>query len=266
MTTPKAPQELSQQRRHARSHALAQAVVAAFSERLQEELQKHDGHLTIQHVRQLNTDFLAKTEQLTRVFEQAMLDSEREQEELKWFSIKRPAFDRLLVKRFEDLFIQRQEDGQLRGSISRRMLPGFFLTVNMMLGPEKLEFYHKRSDMAVERVMKGQLPVNWVLVDNDAEIHDIILDAELAIAQSFENTAQRVEWFMHIVNSHLAPAQEGASDENWELGKRSLHILIHSLLQDLKKALKDDLAWRHLTERNPNADRKKLQDTIDRFD
>ena len=30
MTTPKAPQELSQQRRHARSHALAQAVVAAY--------------------------------------------------------------------------------------------------------------------------------------------------------------------------------------------------------------------------------------------
>ncbi|MCW8916250.1 MAG: hypothetical protein OQK24_10415 [Magnetovibrio sp.] len=264
--TPKAPEEMSRKRRHARSQALAQAVVAAFTERLQEETARHDGYLTHQHIRELNTEFLAKTEQLTIVFEQAFVDAEREQEELKWFSIKRPAFDRLMVKRFEQLFMQRQADGVVHGTVSRRMLPGFFLALNMMLGPDKLEFFHKRSDAAVDRVMKGQLPVNWVLVDQDSEIHDIILDAQLAIAEHFEDTIHRIEWFIHIINTHLAPAQQGASDESWTLGKRAMHVLMNSLLQDLKKAVGDDLAWRHMSERHHNPDRTKITDILARFD
>ena len=266
MTTPKAPKELSQQRRHARSRALAQAVVAAISERLQDELEKNNGHLTIHNVRQLNTDFLEKTAQLTGLFELAMMESEREQDQLKWSSVKRPPFERLLVKRFESLLYHREPDGHLRGSISRRLLPGFFVTVNMMIGLEKLEFYHKRSEMALDRVMKGRLPVNWDLVDSDPEIHDIILDAQLTIAESFANTKQRLEWFLHIVNANLGPAKPGARDEDWELGPRTAHHLMHSLLQDLKKALTDDLAWRHLLERNPDANRTQFQETIDHFD
>lgn len=267
MTSPKTPRELTEERTRARAQALAEAVVAAFSERLKDEIGKHGGFLGLRHVDSLEAGFRAKAEQLAGVFAQAFDDALREQEELRWYSIKRPAFDRLIVKRFEHLFIHKGPGGRMQGTVSRRLLPGFFLALNMMLGPEALGEYQRRCDRAVERVMKGQLPVDWERVNQDGDVHDVILDAQLAIAGHFEDTFKRGDWFMHIVNSHMAPAGPGHhADEHWELGRRALHILVNSLLSDLKKAVSDTVAWRHLAERHADADRARLAAILERLD
>lgn len=266
MSPTSAQEELSQKRRQARSRAMAQAVVAAFTERLQEEAQKQGGSLSLRQIQELNTEFEAKADQLSTVFEQALIDAAREQDELNWHAIKRPAFDRLMVKRFEHLFIQRGGDGIPHGEVSRRILPGFFLSLNMMLGPEALERYQRLSDAAVERVMHGQTPVNWKRVSQAPEVLDILLDAQLAIALHFDDTQKRSEWFIQITNAHLAPvAYEDAPDAQWELTPPVLHDLIHHLLSDLNKAVFDDTAWPHFLERHPEADRHHLASILDRL-
>lgn len=260
------PEILGQKLRRDRSRAIAEAVVAAFTERLKEEAAKQGGFLSRRHIDELNTEFQAKAGQLSGVFEQAFVDAAREQEELKWHAIKRPAFDRLIVKRFENLFIHRGADGIPHGSVSRRLLPGFFLALNMMLGPEALERYHRLSDAAVERIMKGHLPVDWDVVDLDEKIHGILLDAQFAIAMHFEDTARRGDWFIHITNSNLAPpAENHAGDANWQLTPRVLHQLLSSLLVDIREAVNDDEAWRYLAEHHPNADRFKLRAILKRL-
>lgn len=254
---PDSPQVLNRKRRHVRSKAMAETVVSAFTARLTDEADKQGGFLSRRNIEELNAEFQAKAGQLSEVFEQAFEDAVREQEELKWHAIKRPAFDRLIVKRFENLFIQPGADGIPHGSISRRVLPGFFLALNMMLGPEHLETYQWRSDAAVERVMKGRLPVNWDLVDQDPDIHDIILDAELSIASYFDDVPRRIDWFVNLANANLAPPHSpNAADATWELTPRTLRNMIANLLSDLRKAVADDVAWRHLAERNKGADRK----------
>lgn len=264
--TPPSSNALSQQRRHERSRAIAQTVVSAFTERLKEEAQKQGGYLSQRHIDELNTDFQAKADQLTTVFEKAFEEAAREQEELKWHAIKRPAFDRLIVKRFEHLFIHKESDGIAHGNISRRFLPGFFLALNMMLGPEVLERYQWRCDMAMDRVMKNKTPVDWQRVDADPDVHDIMLDAQFAIAMHFEDASKRSDWFLHIVNTHLAPpVHKDAPDAQWELGSRALHILVNSLLSDLKKAAGDTIAWQHLTERHPSADHDKICAILERL-
>ena len=264
--SPKAPEELSQKRRQARSKALAQAVVAAFADRLQEEAGKHGGYLSQRHIEDLNAEFQTKADQLSIVFEQAFVDAAREQEELRWHAMKRPAFDRLMVKRFEHLFIHRETDGVMHGNLARRMLPGFFLSLSMMLGPEALSRYQVRCDAAVDRVMPGKLPVDWDLVDNDPDVHDIVLDAQYAIVLHFEDAVRRADWFINITNSHLAPVPEGAGDTQWELNHRVFHVLINSLLSDLKEAVADDAAWRHLAERQKGSDRHKVALILDRLE
>ncbi|OEJ67613.1 hypothetical protein [Magnetovibrio blakemorei] len=259
--------EIALQLRRKRSSAMAQAVVSAFTERLQEEAVKQGGYLSQAHIKQLDIEFQAKADQLTNVFEQAFQDAAREQEELKWSAIKRPAFDRLIVKRFEHLFVHRGADGIPHGSVSRRLLPGFFLALNMMLGPDDLRKFHNRCDLAVDRIMKGKLPVDWDFVDKDAEILEIILDAQYAIAVHFEDTARRSTWFTQIVNSHLAPpTHDHAADANWELSHRALHMLLNGLMSDLHKAVSDDLAWRHFKDRHPEADRTSIAVILERFD
>jgi len=266
VNTPKSPQELAHQRTQERAKTLSGAVVAAFTEKLKSEIHKHGGFLGLRHVDAIEAEFQAKADQLAVVFAQALEDAAREQEELRWFSIKRPAFDRLIVKRFEHLFMQRAADGQIHGAISRRLLPGFFLALQMMRGPETMEQYHQRSDDAVERIMKGQVPINWDLVDQDDDVQNVLLDAQYAIALHFEDAQRRFDWFIHIANSHIAPpASAEADDATWELGHRSLHLLVNSLLSDLRAVVSDDQAWQELAERHPDADRHKLEFILDRL-
>ncbi|HEY9080109.1 hypothetical protein [Magnetovibrio sp.] len=262
--TPMPPEELGQKLRRDRSRALAQAVVTAFTERLKEEAAKQGGFLSQRHIDELNVEFQTKSEQLTAVFEQALLDATREQEELKWHAIKRPAFDRLMVKRFEHLLLHRGANGIVHGTISRRMLPGFFLALHMMMGPQERERYHWRCDAAVERIMKGRVPVDWNLIDKDEAVHDIVLDAQYSIAMHFEDIARRTDWFINITNSHLAPpAHKDAGDANWELTPPALQGLLQSLLADLGEAVSDDAAWHRLAQRHPDADRNKLALILD---
>lgn len=266
INTPKTPQELSRQRTEERAKALSDAVVVAFTEKLKSEIHKHGGFLGLRHVDAIEAEFQAKADQLATVFAQALNDAAREQEELRWFSIKRPAFDRLIVKRFEHLFMQRDAKGQMHGAISRRLLPGFFLALQMMLGPETMEQYHQRSDDAVARIMGGELPINWDLVDQDDDVQNVLLDAQYAIALHFEDAQRRFEWFIHIANSHMAPATQAQGNEaTWELGHRSLHLLVNSLLSDLKKVVSDDQAWQALAERHADADRHKLEFILERL-
>ena len=264
MTKPQSPQDITRQRTEERARALTEAVVYAFTEKLKSEITKHGGFLGLRHMDAIEAEFHAKAKKLSAAFALAFEDAAREQEELRWFSIKRPAFDRLIVRRFEHLFMHRDADGHVHGAISRRLLPGFFLTLNMMLGPEAMTEYQRRSDAVVDRVMKGQVPIDWDLVDQDADIHDVLLDSQYAIAHHFEDVQRRFAWFIQIANAHMAPATNPDSfDATWELGHRSLHVLVNSLMGDLRKAVNDDLAWRHLAERHEGADRQRLEIILD---
>ena len=266
MTAHKNPQDAARELTRARSRAMAQAVVSAFSAKLKSEARKYGGSLTLAHIEALDEEFQAKAEQLTDVFAQAFQDSHREQEELKWHAIKRPAFDRMIVKRFESLLFHKGDDGQTHGILSRRMLPGFFLALNMMMGPEAMSSYQRRADQGMERVMGGRLPADWDLVDNDPDVRDVVLDAQYTIALYFEDPDQRAAWFIHIVNSNLAPAPDGASDAHWELSARALHMLVGDVLSDLKVAIDNDVIWTRLALRHEDADRDHVRAILARLE
>ena len=114
--------------------------------------------------------------------------------------------------------------------------------------------------------MKGRIPVDWDLIDQDPDVHDIVLDAQYAIAMHFDDMTRRADWFINITNSHLAPpAHKDAGDANWELTPRALHVLLNSLLADLSADVSDDAAWYRLAQRHPDADRNKLALILDRM-
>jgi len=258
MTPQKQVETLGKKRIHDRSRAMAEAVVSAFSQVLKEEANKHGGFLGLRHLEEIDGVFQTKLEELSEVFEKALQESKREQENLKWHAIKRPAFDRLMVRHFESLFLYVGGDELVYGDISRRVLPGFFLALNMMLGPEALKRYQNHCDEALDRVMAGKLPIDWDLVEKDANVHNVLLDAQYTIAHYFDDPQQRAAWFINIINANLAPAQAGAFDEEWVLDTAGLFKMIECLLLDLKTAVDDDVAWTHLAVRHEGSDRSKL--------
>lgn len=264
MSHPSVPKDLAKERTEERARALAEAVVEAFTHKLRTEIDKHGGFLGLRHVADIEAELQAKGRQLSVLFAQAFDDAAREQEELRWHAIKRPAFDRLVVKRFEHLLIHRGPDGNLHGLLSRRMLPGFFLALNMMLGPEILSDFQHRADAAVERVMKGKVPVDWDRVDADRDVGKLLLDAQYIMALYFEDTQHRFTWLMHICNSHLAEST-GGPDANWEMGHRATHMMVAAMLSDLQAVVEDDDAWTMFAVRHPDAERTRLKTILKRL-
>ena len=264
---PRATPDLTRERNRQRSRSMVSAIISAFAASLKGEARKRGGFLTLPDLDELDETFREKAAELTELFENAFNEALREQEELKWQQIKRPAFDRLMVKRFDAMFMRRDKDGHLHGTFSRRILPGFFLALNMLLGPDKLEELQNRSDEAFARVMKGISPVDWDLLDQDREIRDVVLEAELSIAWQFADTQKRAEWFIQVVNANMAPPPDNAHHEEvqWELDHRSFLMLISALLEDLRIATGDAQEWKRLRQRFPELKRNELATILDRL-
>lgn len=259
--------DLTREKNHARSRAMAEAVITAFAATLKSEARKRGGFLTLPDLDELNVSFQEKISELTKVFEYSFNDAAREQEDLKWQQIKRPAFDRLMVKRFADHFMVKDDEGVPHGTFSRRILPGFFLALNMVLGPDAMEEFHSRCDAIMARVMKGIVPVDWDLLDHNEDMNDVFLDAQLAILWQFADAQKRADWFIKLVNANLAPAHENAPqvEAYWELDHRSFLILINGLLSDLQQALNEPQAWKRLKRRNPDIQKAEILEILDRL-
>ncbi|PHS78256.1 MAG: hypothetical protein COB59_08025 [Rhodospirillaceae bacterium] len=251
--------DIETERTHARALEMAEAIVTAFSGLLKEQIGVHGGFVGLRHLPEVNKVFQSKTGELASVFEKAFNESKREHEDLKWHAIKRPVFDRLMVRHFESLFFRPGPDGIPTGIISRRVLPGFFLALNMMLGPVVIKDYQDRCDEALERVTGGAYPINWEAVEHDEDVNAVVLDAQFTIAHFFDDPYQRAAWFINIINSNLEPAKDGASDADWLIDQRALFKLISHLTADLKRATADDVAWTHLALRHNDADRDVLK-------
>ena len=257
---PSVSPQLTREKNRARSRAMAETVISAFTEALKGEARKRGGFLTLPDIEELDIAFREKTAELTEVFEMSFNDAAREQEELKWNQIKRPAFDRLMVKRFDHMFMVKDREGVPHGTFPRRFLQAFFLTLNMLLGPDAIENFHKRSDEIMERVMKGIIPVDWDLLDQNNDMQEVILDAQLAIAWQFADAKKRAKWFIQLVNANLALAPENAPqvEANWEMDHRSFLKLINALLHDLKVVSGDAQEWKNLKRRHPDTNHAEL--------
>lgn len=252
-------QDIEAKRTHARSLEMAEAIVTAFSGLLKEQISVHGGFVGLRHLPEVNKVFQSKTGELAAVFEKAFNESRREHEDLKWHAIKRPVFDRLMVRHFEALFFRPGPNGVTTGAVSRRVLPGFFLALNMMLGPVVIKDYQDRCDEALERVTGGAFPIDWEAVEHDEDVNAVILDAQFTIAHFFDDPYQRAAWFINIINSNLEPARDGARDAEWLIDQRSLFKLISHLLAELKRAVANDVTWTHLALRHNDADRDVLK-------
>lgn len=259
--------DLTREKNHARSRAMAEAVISAFAATLKSEARKKGGFLTLPDIEDLDVAFQEKISELTKVFEHSFNDAAREQEDLKWQQIKRPAFDRLMVKRFADHFMVKDAEGVPHGTFSRRILPGFFLALNMLMGPDAMEEFHGRCDAIMARVMKGIVPVDWDLLDHNDDMNDVILDAQLAMLWQFSDTKKRADWFIKLVNANLAPAHEGAAQVEvyWELDHRSFLIMINGLLSDLKQVVHEPQAWKRLKRRHPDINQAEIFEILERL-
>ncbi len=223
------------------SDALANTMVQSFVDRMKAAAKAKGGHLTVRDMEDMQDDFDRQTQALSGALEKSFEAYVKAQERSDWDQQRNFPFDRLMVKKFASLF----KDGAGLGpdDICRRMLPGFFVALGMMLGPEVVEEYQEQLRAVVDRVRSGGGGVfNWNTVYKDPSAKDISLAAEVAVAQHFDEYDKRSEWFINLVNGHLTQvgADVHANVKDWQMTPAGFKKFLNALMADLIARLDTD--------------------------
>lgn len=219
----------------AHSQAIAHTVVTSFVDKLRTEAERRGGYISVTDIEGMQAEFHMQAAELSRVFEQSFEAYVRARERAAWDQARQYPFDRVLVKRFSHLFKTRPG----RDTVSRRMLPGFFLAISMMLGPDAIESYQGRARVVVERIRDGREEFDWEDVYAAPEARRLVIDAQVAMLDHFKDFDRRSAWFINLVNSNLAPAPEGASkaELEWELTDAGFRRFLNAFLKELRDAV-----------------------------
>ena len=223
------------------SRAMAETVVGSFLERLTAEAERRGGSLSVDDIRALGVEFEKKTEALQAVFEKSFEAYVRIRERAVWNQARQYPFDRLIVKKFEPLFAGEGGRSLRDGALSRRMLPGFLLAMNLMLGDDVIEEYQARCRAIIERLQKKSGEAfEWDEAYDDPESDRVTLDAVAAMASYFGNLEKRTAWFLGIINDHLAPpdaGREGEDAADWQFTEGAFHQFLNALFSDVRQTM-----------------------------
>lgn len=233
------------------SRALAETVVGSFVDRMTAEAERKGGKLSVADIQGLSQEFEKKTAALQVVFEQSFEEYVKLRERSAWEQARKYPFDRVLVKSFSHLFIEDDRLATQNGALSRRILPGFFMAVNMMLGPDLLESFQDRCRGVVRRYRNGgEEALQWTDIYADQEVQALLLEAQVAMASYFADLDRRLAWFVNVINGHLKPFEGdiGSPAAGWKFSESAFFSLAEALFSHLREALNSEAGTQALSE------------------
>jgi len=228
--------------------ALAASSVGSMVGSLRAAAEARGGMLSLQDLDAMQADFAEQAKTMEAQFTKAFESFAEAREKLQWNIERKDPLYRLLVKSFSHLF----KDPLSRKSVTRRMLPGFFMAIGMILGPDLVSSYRERCRAIVTGIGGGKPDFDWENFYNERETLTVKLDAGLVIASRFSDFERRSNWFINLVNSNLGPASDGAASElqQWELTEQGFRRFLDALLSDVRKILSSDKGRERLAKRH----------------
>lgn len=244
--------------------AISGTMIRHFCARLEAEAKKAGGSLTAKDIQAIADRFLRDGERFQAVYQKSYDDCSRAREAMAWDQARRFPFDRILIKRFSHLFPARSGDEGARegGVLSRRVIPGFNIVLNKMIGPYLYDQCQSKAQAIIDRHRDGP-QVDWEGVYDDPEARSLANDVLIVVAHYFSNFDKRRDWFIDIVNANLAPAQPGAPDEQWQLTEPVFQALLKTLFAELKEGMASNP--RQLRERYGDGTFETLKDIFARL-
>lgn len=234
-----------------RGRNLAATVVDTILQRLSAEATRKGGSLNLDDIEELRRDFEGKIEALQKVFEQSFEEYVKVRERAAWEQARRYPFDRLIVQRFAPVFTTDGGPPLTEGGLSRRLLPGFFMAMNMLLGPDITEVYQEQCRRLVAKIKAAHgNQLDWFDVHADEGARTLTNDAVVSMAPHFKDLRRRGNWMVELINGHLAPpdvAREGPDVENWQLGERGFILMINALYSDIREKMQTETGRLRLT-------------------
>lgn len=135
-------------------------------------------------------------------------------------------YHRLIVTRFAHLFeVNSSKPGKV---FSRRMLPGIFMAIDLILGPKLRASFDARSQEILRNMVDGGEEVA-------GESSRLMTDILIEVAVAFERYERRASWFIKMINGHLAPrTEQELAGEVAEIDGEGVMHLLRTLFLDVR--------------------------------
>jgi len=223
----------------------ATVMVDSMVGRLKSEAQRK-GSISVAYLDAMQAEFAKQAEKLSQALERSFDSFVEAKERAEWGMKRDQPFDRVIVKAFSELFLD--EDYTRFDRVSRRMLPGFFMALNMMLGEELVNEYQENCQLLVERLREEHgSAFDWELVYGQPEAKALMLDAAITIA----DYDRRSNWFIELINGNLGPMDGAPKEEaGWEMTPTGFKRFLDHLFKDLRDALATDSGKLRITKRH----------------
>ncbi|MEX0694150.1 MAG: hypothetical protein WD075_06890 [Rhodospirillales bacterium] len=232
------------------SKVLAEAAVGSFVDQLKQAAEARGGILSVQDLDAMQDNFALKAREMQAEIEATLDNYADAREQLKWNKERVDPFYRLMVKPFAAMFAEKPS----RKGITRRMLPGYFMAVGMLLGPDNVTSYHERCRAIVARLKSevGEEQFNWDQFYAERDALTVRLDAQIIIAAQFSDYDRRSGWFINLVNSNLGALGDSATDgeRRWTLAEPGFRRMLDAMLSDLRKVLSSEKGRERLVKRH----------------
>lgn len=234
----------------AEGKAIAGKAVGSVVDQMRQKASANGGMLSLQDIDAMQSTFEQQARDMQAQIE-ATLDNYADARDQEKFAKERvDPFYRLIVKPFAPMFAEKPS----RKGVTRRMLPGYFTAIGMLLGPDIVENDHERCRGIVARLKSeaGDENFDWETFYAERDALTVRLDAQVIIAAQFADYDKRSNWFINLVNSNLGGLPESASEaqQRWVLDEPGFRRMLDAMLSDLRKVLSSEKGRERLTKRH----------------
>jgi len=218
-------------------------MIGHFVTRLEVEAGKAGGSLSAARIRALAQHFIAAEQaRFGTYYQRAWDECSHLREALQFEHARKRPFERVLMRRFSHLYPPRLFDEGRDGVLSRRMIPGFVLAIDKMIGPTRRERGERVCLDILARHSSAEGVCDWEAVHADPDIVALVDDTLGAVAQTFTDFERRRAWVIDLIDSHLAPVESTSPEAHWTLGQSGFSVLMRALFAAFARRLQADPA------------------------
>ena len=223
---------------HEHAEELGEALYAKFMHILKKQAKESAGPLNDADIEAMGRAFRAELEVIETAFVKAVEDYAEARQPAREQKSRTRHFHRLLVHNFEHRFADETELHEQPEKLSRRMLPGFFNTLQLMLGERRLARFEKDAQDVVDKLRdRNRGKLDWAEVYRSPGARRLCFQAEVEIAKHFTEMEKRLNWMVAVLNANLIPAEKGSRAGGWEVNRRNAALMLSALIRDLRAAL-----------------------------
>lgn len=187
-------------------------------------------------------------------------------DEVRRESSRRMPFERLMVRPFAGLL--RKDDQPLMPGegLSRRILPGFLLSLEQMLGPVLLEQYQDRCRELVRIIQTARgNDFAWEDVYDDPTSEVIVSDVLVHISKHFTDFERRQAWLIGVIAGEM-PLGDDTFERDWVFREAEFRMLMTALFRPLYKLMETGEGQQRIKDRYGSVACELLAELFDELD